>query len=341
MTNFENIEIRDIAGVGRRVAGDFVTQGSDSLFHQTARNLNAILQEATEVTLSSATPTDIALNGMESHVIVDIRSRLTNALVMQLQYTTGGPFYAANWERMQPIRATPGMRDWGSDWNLRGGTQSTGSEPSDNQSGSHVFMIPTNGAITCRLQLYGSSVTKTATAWKRVVLASAPYQHVISKTVTKQIQFSSFISTTNQPYAPGDIMGVSNNIDPDSDTGGEAFNWYKLRSVRIHADADALPEFDLLIGSTGMTPTDGQAGIGASDIGDVRNVISFRQFPSSREYPLFELGTGFTLAVADGLDITLPNDYEAGGDLGRITTITRGAFDVNTTMSVRMMLDAG
>ena len=340
MTNFENIPIRDADAIVRKVAGDMVVQGPDTLFHQTARNLNTIIQEVTGVTLASATPTDIALNGMESHVIVDIRSVMDNPLVMQLQYTSGGPFYAANWERMQPIRATPGIRDWGADWNVEGGDQSTGTEPFNNDSGSHVFMIPTNGAVTCRLQLYGSSVTKTGTAWKRVVLASAPYQHVISKAVTKRKWQSYWYQTAAQPYVSGDVMGINMAINSLGDTGGEAYNLYKLRSLMIHGDADALPDFDFVIGTTSFTPTDGAAGVG-TDISDVRYVIEFRAAPTGKQFPIFTLGAARTAAIADELDFTFPDDWNAGGSVGRFALIAREAFAVNTYLPVNMLIDAG
>ena len=171
-TNFENIAINDRTGTERKVAGDFEVQGADTIFHQTARNLNTILEEVTGVTLSSATPTDIALNGMESHVILDIRGYQPHELFVQVQYTTGGPFYAADWEKLQPIRSYPGIRDVGADYNLQNGELFSGTNTAGgDQSGSVVYMIPTNGAVTVRLFLYGSSVTIAGCAWKRVVLA--------------------------------------------------------------------------------------------------------------------------------------------------------------------------
>lgn len=315
MTNFEFIEINDAAAVPRKVAGDFETQGPDSIFHQTARNLNTRLEAATGVTLSSATPTDIALNGMESHVLLDIGSRIENDIKISLQYFPGGPFYASDWTKLQPLAFVPGQFDQASWYPIDAeGWKTTGQEASNVFGGTHVFAIPTNGAVTCRLQLYGSSVTKTGVAWARIVLNSPP---VVQAIVKPQRMFNRPGNGINAPtgeasYTNGDWVGGTTALLTGIGTPGSPHDaLVALKSLSIGPRSFGSPtmigDCDVILTTQSINVVDGTL----ADSNDVYvpyvvGILEFRSIPGQGQYKLTDIG-GQKIGFANDLDFITPS----------------------------------
>lgn len=340
-TNFENIAINDRTGTERKVAGDFEAQGADTIFHQTARNLNTILEEVTGVTLSSATPTDIALNGMESHVILDIRGYQPHELFVQVQYTTGGPFYAADWEKLQPIRSYPGIRDVGADYNLQNGELFSGTNTAGgDQSGSVVYMIPTNGAVTVRLVLYGSSVTIAGCAWKRVVLASPPVTKAVTRNVRSMERQSFGFSTTQQPYVDGEWLGPHDDITVPLDARGDAPSLVTVRDLVVR-NGFMLPDFDFVIASTSLNVTDGAVWTG-SDAWNVYALFEFRHIPGPGQYKISPAGSGGSVAQVLNLNFVIPRRYDGSDQtVAKAALVARGPFASNAFIAFHILFDFG
>lgn len=318
-TNFENIEINDAAGLPRKVAGDFETQGPDSIFHQTARNLNTVLEEVTGVTLTSATPTDIALNGMESHVILDIAGVMDNAVKIQLQYTTGGPFYAADWDKLQPLETLSGKRKiyW---WpEIEDGWKPTDDEAYNVFSGSHVFAIPTNGAVTCRLQLDGSSVTKAGVAWKRVVLSSPPVVHAITKQKKSYDVASGVVNTADTEYLAGDWLGGPVNLVTEATVPGQPEGIVSLRQLTIAPRTQGAPTYfgdiDVIISTQTLFQTDGAPLTPTAVFGPyILALLQFRQSPGHGQYPLMNVSGFCNVAHVSNINIPLPKTAGPNND---------------------------
>lgn len=329
-TNFEFIEINDATGTPQKVGGDIETQGVDDLFHQTARNLNTRLEEATGVTIPSATDLDIALNGMESHVILDIGQTLTQLVRIQIQYTTGGKFYAAHYEPMNNPATRAGSLSVETTSPVAGYLLTPSDTGGATASGSQVFAIPTNGAVTIRLRANTSDLT--GVSWARVVLAQAPWQNTITKNITVEETKTVTFSTANQPYASGDFLGDAVQFDTYNFPGNDYAHKPTLKDIYVPYDG-LLPDFDLLIVSqffNGGSPPGALDGVTwtGSDTTDTYGVLEFRATPTEHQYPIITMGTGGSAGIAKNIGFT---PYAAGYSDGEfyMACLAKGAFTIN------------
>jgi len=347
MTNFENIEIRDAAAIPRKVAGDYVTQGADDLFHQTARNLNTRLQAATGITLFSDTPTVIALNGMESHVLVDINGDLTDQLRVSLQYFAGGRWYAADWERLQPLRTQSGVRSVVNDYEHNDGFKVSGVDGQTGTDGGDVFLIPTNGAVACRLMLYGSAVSIANTSWARLILAQDPVQHTITKVVQSLETWSGYFEPTAPPYAVGEFIGNKVGIVPSRDSNSDNGKVAHVRSIRIYPNSVLFGDLDLLLvsGDFWSPGADNTVWTGAS-VSNVVEHFEFRKVPTSDQHKLIQYVAGPPARFygqITGLDIPIVSpSSSASQQIGFVSLICREAIPtVDFGISIEVDLDWG
>lgn len=350
-TDFEFIEINDNTGIGRKVAGDFETQGADDLFHQTARNLNTRLEVVTGVTLQSATPTDIALNGMESHVLLDIGSRIENDIIIQLQYFAGGPFYAAQWHKLQPHRFRGGKtKNYWYPADTEGWNE-TDTEASNVVGGTHVFAIPTFGAVTCRLQLYGSSVTKTGVSWARVVMNTPPVMDVVSKSTRLLDNEAVNVPTgLGGGYDVGDAVGGSIDLVTGVSTPGSAQGLVTIKSLSIGPRSFGAPtligDVDVVITPFDLGMSDGGA-VSATTfyVPDVSAILEFRSVPGPGQYRMTDFA-GQKIGMATDLNINTMRECGPNSPtFGSIVVIAREAIagaDVGVNgLDVAYTLDFG
>lgn len=311
MTDFEFIEINDATATPRKVAGEFVTQTPDDLFHQTAIPLHWRLEEGTNVTLSDSTPTVIDLNGMESHVLVDIGGQMDNNVEFKVRYFAGGPLYPAQWVKLTPHDMKGGIRNF--DWFPTDfdGYIDTDSETSNNSTGGHVFLIATRGAVELVVTLYGSSVTKTGVDWARLVLGFDPVAHVIAKNTRLVSDGSTNIPTGEASYAADEWLGDSTWLEHDQTTPGSPGPKAAviIRSLTIGTRSSGTEFGDIDVFIMGSQPGFGGVGDGsavsASDLfpGDVLGVLQFRASPAEGQYPLISVPNG---SIGNAMNVNLP-----------------------------------
>ena len=315
-TNFEFIEINDANATARKIAGDFETQGADDIFHQTSRILGTRLEEGINVTLQDTPATIIALNGMETHVLVDVGSQITDPLEIGLRYFTGGPLYPADWVTMIPHEMRGGYQafEWGAaPFN---GWKESDDESSTNNTGGRMFLIPTNGAVEISISLYGTGVSITGVNWARLVLPNDPVQKTITKT-TRLVSdggLATQLPTAEADYPVNEWVGGSVGLrHRESTAGGPGPDAaIMLKSLTVGPIGFGSPtqfgDIDVVIFNTDPAFTDGQA-VAATQIVPYRTiaVLRFRQTPGQGDYPLTDFGGDLIGSITD-LNLLLPGD---------------------------------
>ena len=208
-TNFEYVPINDNTPTTAKVGGQTITQGADNIFHQTAIPLSSVIEEATGVTLSTG-DTDIALDGTENYVMLDMGTNdPTGTIIIQLQYSTGGDFYAAEFFPAVPSSGQiNNLRYVGSQLAVNGQGVSEQQIGTNSLDGSRILYVPTMGAKTCRVKT--SASTLAGTAWRRLAMQPPMVRTYGGKSRSIGLAFNVLPHIqSGSAYTAGDVMGSS------------------------------------------------------------------------------------------------------------------------------------
>lgn len=313
MTDFENIEINDATGTPRKVAGEFVTQGADDLFHQTAISLPHRLDEGNIATLDS-TGTTIALSGFETHVLFDFNSLVDENVRVGLRYFAGGRLYPADLQFGIPQVLAVG----GIDSREVTGTSILPEDResfSDGTSGQSLLFVPTRGAIELFIETDSGSIPDVDYA-----LLVMPPTHVFATTTEIKRRMSRFnnITASAQPYAAGDAIGTLQDAYIwDSYLGSSQSDRLRaaplLTSFRYRSGVDTgpatwdAPDVDVYIwkANEGPSATDGAAYDPTTLNGftDLIALLQFRESPGQGQYRSIDTSRGF---VGEARDLAIP-----------------------------------
>jgi hypothetical protein len=314
MTNFENIAINDATGTPRKVAGEFVVQGADTIFHQTAIALPQRLASGNIATLDN-TGTTIPLSGMETHALFDFNNGITQVVAISARYFTGG--------RLYPVDVQHGIPQPLQTGGYEGSTNAGASIiPRDDESfstgqgGSAIFFVPTRGAIELFIQTSVGTILDVD--WALMVM---PTTHPIS-TVTQIKRRDArrvWGSTTAQPYTDNDLLGAKQDAlisdsYMNSTTATSAFRGAPLLTSLSYASGVTAgpvslvaPDVDVFLfrPSEGPTIVDGAPFVMThAQFSNLLAVLPFRQVPGVGQYLTVDTGAGW-FGQALNLDIPL------------------------------------
>lgn len=311
-TNFEDIEINDATATPRKVAGQFVDQGGDNLFHQTAIPVGSRIDSDNIASLTS-TATVITLSGFETHVILEFNTGITQEVEIGLRYFAGGRTYPVDW-RMHY-----------SQYNQVGGIAAAVPEdfariPESNVSfstgeeGSGLLFIPTRGAVEMSIATNSGTITDVDWATVTAPIETHPFG---SFTQVKNRGFrQADVNPQAQPYADGDAVGdVMEPYIKDvylTTTGTPTLTAVPvITSIRYHSGLATgpvtydMPDFDLILFEANESPstTDGAAfTMTSSEARNILAVLEFRESPGEGQYRCSDSGRGF-LGYAGNLNI--------------------------------------
>ncbi len=211
---FEFFETNDANQVARKIAGEYVTQGADDLFHQTAVAVPKRLSEGNIATLD-AVGTTITLTGFETHAIFDLNAVASQRVHIALRYFTGGRLYPADIQFGSPHYLQQGGIDAAVNEGYAAVPQDFQAF-SDGTDGSSLLFVPTRGAVELFIETASGSILDVDYA-----LVVMPTTHPLSTTVVVKRRgqnATASISATAQPYVDGDIIGgrVAANIDDNN-----------------------------------------------------------------------------------------------------------------------------
>ena len=211
---FEFFETNDANQVARKIAGEYVTQGADDLFHQTAVAVPKRLVEGNIATLD-AVGTTITLTGFETHAIFDLNALASQRVHIALRYFTGGRLYPADIQFGSPHYMQQGGIDAASNEGYAA-VPSDLTSFSDGTSGASLLFVPTRGAVELFIETASGSILDVDYA-----LVVMPTTHPLSTTVVvkrRAQEATASIDAISQPYVDGDVIGgrVPANIDDNN-----------------------------------------------------------------------------------------------------------------------------
>jgi len=312
MSNFDAITIRDANGDPQDVGG----RDDGDVFHPTSWPVSGRIEEATGVTLT-ATNLDIALDGTENYVLVDLGtgnpSLSGGGVLLSLQYSTGGQFYPAEPIPQSPAAQRTGFHRQGTEATFSGVYEYRYGGPNGNKAGHRILLIPTRGAVTFRIRATGG--TLAGCAWARLAMQPTIVEALTKNQVAVMSSFPVSFPYTGTPYTAGDVIGGRVRATAKLDAPAAWQGAVILESATIEDYDGELGDCDLVIGGYGdfEEGTD-NAPISLGYGGGILAWLEFRATPTAGQYPLRVVGTDHVAGAANGLGALVPYLFWLSGD---------------------------